>query len=179
MHGPTARRMMAYPPDAAIPHGYHPQVMDPINTFNTVIRGKLRGGPGKRHHSGRGTGFPPPQKPPGGQRSAQIGTLPNSSFASQPGAFGDGSPHLRVSGQKVPPSAVAPTRESYWTPFAKLGRIKTTFGAWRSLVARLPWAQEVRGSNPRAPTIHPKGLSTKGGFFKKYHFVPLTLSTAR
>ena len=26
------------------------------------------------------------------------------------------------------------------------------FGAWRSLVARLPWAQEVRGSNPRAPT---------------------------
>ena len=53
------------------------------------------------------------------------------------------------------------------------------FGAWRSLVARLPWAQEVRGSNPRAPTIHPKGLSTKGGFFKKYHFVPLTLSTAR
>ena len=43
-----------------------------------------------------------------------------------------------------------------------------TFGAWRSLVARLPWAQEVRGSNPRAPTKHPKVLSTKGGFLKKY-----------
>ena len=27
------------------------------------------------------------------------------------------------------------------------------FGAWRSLVARLPWAQEVPGSNPGAPTI--------------------------
>src|ERR1700693_90110 len=26
------------------------------------------------------------------------------------------------------------------------------FGAWRSLVAHLPWAQGVRGSNPRAPT---------------------------
>jgi hypothetical protein len=26
------------------------------------------------------------------------------------------------------------------------------FGAWRSLVARLPWAQEVPGSNPGAPT---------------------------
>ena len=25
-------------------------------------------------------------------------------------------------------------------------------GAWRSLVARLPWAQEVPGSNPGAPT---------------------------
>src|ERR1700733_8716809 len=25
-------------------------------------------------------------------------------------------------------------------------------GALRSLVGRLPWAQEVRGSNPRAPT---------------------------
>ena len=25
-------------------------------------------------------------------------------------------------------------------------------GAWRSLVARLPWAQEVRSSNLRAPT---------------------------
>jgi hypothetical protein len=32
-------------------------------------------------------------------------------------------------------------------------------GAWRSLVARLPWAQEVRGSNPRAPTNIPKGVS--------------------
>ena len=32
------------------------------------------------------------------------------------------------------------------------------FGAWRSLVARLPWAQEVRGSNPRAPTSIPKDL---------------------
>ena len=32
-------------------------------------------------------------------------------------------------------------------------------GAWRSLVARLPWAQEVPGSNPGAPTIDPKGLS--------------------
>ena len=35
------------------------------------------------------------------------------------------------------------------------------FGAWRSLVARLPWAQEVRGSNPRAPTNIPKGLEPK------------------
>jgi hypothetical protein len=26
-------------------------------------------------------------------------------------------------------------------------------GAWRSLVARLPWAQEVPGSNPGAPTM--------------------------
>ena len=25
-------------------------------------------------------------------------------------------------------------------------------GAWRSLVARLPWAQEAPGSNPGAPT---------------------------
>ena len=32
------------------------------------------------------------------------------------------------------------------------------FGAWRSLVARLPWAQEVRGSNPRAPTNQINGL---------------------
>src|SRR5207249_2060518 len=28
-------------------------------------------------------------------------------------------------------------------------------GAWRSLVARLPWAQEVPGSNPGAPTSVP------------------------
>jgi hypothetical protein len=28
-----------------------------------------------------------------------------------------------------------------------------SIGAWRSLVARLPWAQEVPGSNPGAPTI--------------------------
>jgi hypothetical protein len=35
------------------------------------------------------------------------------------------------------------------------------YGAWRSLVARLPWAQEVRGSNPRAPTNIPKGLAPK------------------
>ena len=32
------------------------------------------------------------------------------------------------------------------------GRPFNPVGAWRSLVARLPWAQEVRGSNPRAPT---------------------------
>ena len=30
------------------------------------------------------------------------------------------------------------------------------FGAWRSLVARLPWAQEVPGSNPGAPTNFPE-----------------------
>ncbi|GEM_PF-1631081 len=36
----------------------------------------------------------------------------------------------------------------------KIGRMKKflPFGAWRSLVARLPWAQEVPGSNPGAPT---------------------------
>jgi hypothetical protein len=28
-------------------------------------------------------------------------------------------------------------------------------GAWRSLVAHLPWAQGVAGSNPVAPTIAP------------------------
>ena len=32
------------------------------------------------------------------------------------------------------------------------------FGAWRSLVARLPWAQEVPGSNPGAPTNFLKSL---------------------
>lgn len=59
-----------------------------------------------------------------------------------------------------------------WTVDSKLGRMGTRLirlarsqcraprrifpavGAWRSLVARLPWAQEVRGSNPRAPTNH-------------------------
>ena len=30
---------------------------------------------------------------------------------------------------------------------------KYTVGAWRSLAARLPWEQEVVGSNPTAPTI--------------------------
>jgi hypothetical protein len=36
----------------------------------------------------------------------------------------------------------------------KIGRMEKflPFGAWRSLVARLPWAQEVPGSNPGAPT---------------------------
>ena len=29
-------------------------------------------------------------------------------------------------------------------------------GAWRSLVARLLWEQEVGGSNPSAPTIFPE-----------------------
>ena len=37
-------------------------------------------------------------------------------------------------------------------------------GAWRSLVARLPWAQEVRGSNPRAPTNQFTNLAT--GLFR-------------
>jgi hypothetical protein len=33
--------------------------------------------------------------------------------------------------------------------------IANAFGAWRSLVARLLWEQEVAGSNPAAPTDHP------------------------
>ncbi len=37
-------------------------------------------------------------------------------------------------------------------------------GAWRSLVARLPWAQEVPGSNPGAPTMIRKGLSSNCAF---------------
>ena len=45
------------------------------------------------------------------------------------------------------------------------------FGAWRSLVARLPWAQEVPGSNPGAPTIHPKGVSLRKPFPQKYKLV--------
>ena len=37
-------------------------------------------------------------------------------------------------------------------------------GAWRRLVARLVWDQQVAGSNPVAPT-HLKG-SCKGAFFR-------------
>jgi hypothetical protein len=33
-----------------------------------------------------------------------------------------------------------------------------TFGAWRSLAARLLWEQEVGGSNPSAPTNKIKHL---------------------
>jgi hypothetical protein len=36
-------------------------------------------------------------------------------------------------------------------------------GAWRSLVARLPWAQEVPGSNPGAPTNHLNSLRAFAG----------------
>ena len=32
--------------------------------------------------------------------------------------------------------------------------INFVIGAWRSLVARLLWEQEVGGSNPLAPTSH-------------------------
>ena len=42
------------------------------------------------------------------------------------------------------------------------------FGAWRSLVARLPWAQEVRGSNPRAPTNH---INKLGILFRSWKLV--------
>src|SRR5438128_2474656 len=35
-------------------------------------------------------------------------------------------------------------------------------GAWRSLVARLPWAQEVPGSNPGAPTSVPIRFQDEG-----------------
>ena len=34
-------------------------------------------------------------------------------------------------------------------------RLVRFVGAWRSLVARLLWEQEVLGSNPGAPTIFP------------------------
>ena len=36
--------------------------------------------------------------------------------------------------------------------------IYSHIGAWRSLVAHLPWAQVVAGSNPAAPTISIKEL---------------------
>jgi hypothetical protein len=40
---------------------------------------------------------------------------------------------------------------------AKRGIIaSTTVGAWRRLVAHLPWAQGVGGSNPLAPTTQVK-----------------------
>ena len=33
-------------------------------------------------------------------------------------------------------------------------QLLSTFGTWRSLVARLLWEQDVAGSNPVVPTIH-------------------------
>jgi hypothetical protein len=36
----------------------------------------------------------------------------------------------------------------------------TLFGAWRNMVARLLWEQEVAGSNPVAPTISPHEISS-------------------
>jgi hypothetical protein len=49
-----------------------------------------------------------------------------------------------------------------WTAFDKAGQSwselqneRCTVGAWRSLVARLVWGEEVAGSIPVAPTITP------------------------
>jgi hypothetical protein len=43
------------------------------------------------------------------------------------------------------------------------GRKIIGVGAWRSLVAHLPWAQGVAGSNPVAPTIIFTSASSSGG----------------
>ena len=65
-----------------------------------------------------------------------------------------------------------------WTSGPKLGTMEQLHqfvGAWRSLVARLPWAQEVPGSNPGAPTSILKTLAVIQDIFKGtrwYHITP-------
>ena len=47
-----------------------------------------------------------------------------------------------------------------------------TVGAWRSLVAHLPWAQVVAGSNPAAPTIFIENRPCLGTSGPCFNFEP-------
>ena len=49
-------------------------------------------------------------------------------------------------------------------------------GAWRSLVARLLWEQEVGGSNPLAPTNDFKYLFEGSGSFFTHSDDPMKIS---
>jgi hypothetical protein len=70
--------------------------------------------------------------------------------------FPDGIPYVSHQGitgiLHVNPKLYLRKRVAWVTTDRKRSAIIEEVGAWRSLVAHLPWAQGVVGSNPIAPT---------------------------